>query len=102
MSSHATPFRHSVDRSSQEGEKYSLERTSVSSDAPLNKDGEDVEAQLVTPAQPPPAQLALASAKWSNKLHRPSFHGSLQYYILDLLSLDVPVYSRVDSSSCRG
>jgi hypothetical protein len=68
MSSHATPFRHSVDRSSQEGEKYSLERTSVSSDAPLNKDGEDVEAQLVTPAQPPPAQPLEYSTSTTKKL----------------------------------
>jgi hypothetical protein len=68
MASHNTSFRHSVERSSQEGEKYSLERTSVSSDAPLNKDDEDVEAQLVTPAQPPPAQPLEYSTSTTKKL----------------------------------
>ena len=68
MASHNNPFRHSVERSSEEGEKYSLERTSVSSDAPLNKDDEDVEAQLVTPAQPPPAQPLEYSTSTTKKL----------------------------------
>jgi hypothetical protein len=68
MASHTNPFGHSVERSSQEGEKYSLERTSVSSDAPLNKDDEDVEAQLVTPAQPPPAQPLEYSTSTTKKL----------------------------------
>jgi len=62
------PFRHSVERSSEEGEKYSLERTSVSSDAPLSKDDGDVEAQLVTPAQPPPAQPLEYSTSTTKKL----------------------------------
>ena len=68
MASQTSQFRQSVERSSQEGEKYSLERTSVSSDAPLNKDGEDVEAQLVTPAQPPPAQPLEYSTSTTKKL----------------------------------
>lgn len=68
MASPNNPFRHSVERSSEEGEKYSLERTSVSSDAPLNKDDGDVEAQLVTPAQPPPAQPLEYSTSTTKKL----------------------------------
>ena len=68
MASQTSQFRQSVERSSQEGEKYSLERTSVSSDAPLNKDDEDVEAQLVTPAQPPPAQPLEYSTSTTKKL----------------------------------
>jgi len=68
MATPTSPFRQSVDRSSQEGEKYSLERTSVSSDAPLTKDDEDVEAQLVTPAQQPPAQPLEYSTSTTKKL----------------------------------
>ena len=68
MASQTSQFRQSVERSSQEGEKYSLERTSVSDDAPLNKDGEDVEAQLVTPAQQPPAQPLEYSTSTTKKL----------------------------------
>jgi len=68
MASNTSPFRHSVERSSQEGEKYGLERTSVSSDAALNKDDEDVEAQVVSPAQPPPAQPLEYSTSTTKKL----------------------------------
>ena len=68
MASNTAPFRHSVERSSQEGEKYGLERTSISSDAPLNKDDEDVEAQVVTPAQQPPAQPLEYSTSTTKKL----------------------------------
>lgn len=60
--------RQSVDHTQREGEKYSLERTSISSDSPLHKDDEDVEAQMVTPAQPPPAQPLEYSTSTTKKL----------------------------------
>jgi hypothetical protein len=67
----ATPmaaYRQSGDHSQEEGEKYGLERTSVSSDAPLNKDDEDVEAQMATTAQTPPAQPLEYSTSTTKKL----------------------------------
>ena len=67
----ATPgaaYRQSGDHAQQEGEKYSLERTSISSDAPLNKDDEDIEAQMATTAQPPPAQPLEYSTSTTKKL----------------------------------
>lgn len=60
--------RQSVDQTQREGEKYSLERTSISSDSPLHKDDDDVEAQMVTPAQPPPAQPLEYSTSTTKKL----------------------------------
>lgn len=53
---------------SSEAEKYSLERTSISSDAPLNKDDEDLEAQTATPAQQPSAQPLEYSTSTTKKL----------------------------------
>jgi hypothetical protein len=61
-------YRHSGDHLQEEGEKYSLERTSISSDAPLNKDDEDVEAQMAATAQSPPAQPLEYSTSTTKKL----------------------------------
>lgn len=68
MATPSAAYRQSGDLSQQEGEKYSLERTSISSDAPLNKDDEDVEAQMATNAQPPPAQPLEYSTSTTKKL----------------------------------
>jgi hypothetical protein len=68
MATAGAAYRQSSDHARQEGEKYSMERTSISSDAPLNKDDEDVEAQMATPAQPPPAQPLEYSISTTKKL----------------------------------
>ena len=68
MASPNSSNRQSGEYLQQEGEKYSLERTSISSDAPLNKDDEDVEAQMATPAQQPPAQPLEYSTSTTKKL----------------------------------
>jgi hypothetical protein len=67
----ATPmatYRQSGENTQEDGEKYALERTSVSSDAPLNKDDEDVEAQMAAIAQTPPAQPLEYSTSTTKKL----------------------------------
>lgn len=68
MASPNSSSRQSREYLQQEGEKYSLERTSISSDAPLNKDDEDVEAQMATPAQQPPVQPLEYSTSTTKKL----------------------------------
>jgi hypothetical protein len=68
MATSGAAYQQSGDHAQQEGEKYSLERTSISSNAPLNKDDVDVEAQMATPAQPPPAQPLEYSISTTKKL----------------------------------
>lgn len=68
MAAQTTTYRHSVDHSQQEGEKYPMERTSVSSDAPLKDDQDDLEAQTVVQAQQPPAQPLEYSTSTTKKL----------------------------------
>jgi len=68
MAASGAAYRQSGEHAEQEGEKYSMERTSISSDAPLNKDDEDIEAQTTTSAQPPSAQPLEYSISTTKKL----------------------------------
>lgn len=68
MAAQTTTYPHSVDHSQQEGEKYPMDRTSVSSDAPLKDDQDDLEAQTVVQAQQPPAQPLEYSTSTTKKL----------------------------------
>lgn len=68
MAASPTFHRQSVDHSQQEGEKYSLERTSISSDRPLKEEDEDLEAQSATPTPQPQAQPLEYSTSTTKKL----------------------------------
>lgn len=68
MAAQHPAYRQSADHSHQEGEKYPMERTSISSDAPLKDDEDDLEAQAVVQAQPPPAQPLEYSTSTTKKL----------------------------------
>ncbi|KAM0719921.1 hypothetical protein Q7P37_004056 [Cladosporium fusiforme] len=68
MAAQHSTYRKSVDHSQQEGEKYPMERTSISSDAPLKDSEDDLEAQTVVQAQPPPAQPLEYSTSTTKKL----------------------------------